>query len=86
MSKWLIKYYPVKPAQSLTVYNLDVLDVPDYCSKYYQEMVHDELIEYKEAIGKHGFSKDGIIHYNNKSMMLINEDHIRDALKIFFQN
>lgn len=85
MSKWLIKYYPVEPAQSLLVYNIDVLNIEDYGSKFYQELVHLELKEYKAAIGRNGISSNGHTSYNDEIMALISAEKVSDAIQKFFK-
>lgn len=85
MGKWLIKYYPVEPAQSLLVYNIDVLDIEDYDSKFYQELVRLELKEYRAAIGRNGMSSSGYTSYNNEMMALISAEKVSDAIQKFFK-
>lgn len=82
--RWLIKWYPIAPAQQLTVTNLDVLDCKNYCSKKYQEYVQTELDEY--GIGARMNAKDGeYIHYNNKTMRIIETVSALDAADKFFK-
>lgn len=82
MSKWLVKYYPISPAQELKIYNLDVLDCDDYCSKQYQDSVRSELEEYNIGLKRTGLH-DGFTHYNNKNMIIIEAGEIKDVLKEF---
>lgn len=84
MSKWLIKLYPIEPAEQLTVTNLDVLDCKNYCSKRYQEYVQVELDEY--SIGARRHNKDGeYVYYNNRTMRIIETDGVLDAINKFFR-
>lgn len=82
MSKWLVKYYPVTPAQQLQIYNLDVLDCDNYCSKPYQELVKSELEEYELGL-KRNYC-DGWVHYNNKNMKIVKADNIKGVLTDIF--
>ena len=84
MSKWLIKYYNITPAQSFTVFNLDVLDYEDYCSKNYKEEVQAEFDEYKLGVDRHGLDSNGKTAYNNKFMQVIESPTVLDAIDIFF--
>lgn len=90
MSRWLIKYYPVNPAQCLKAFNLDILDVKDYCSMYYQNEVKMEYEEYLEGLMR-SFGEyleviektNLIIYYNNKTMMITEADDIIGAISNF---
>lgn len=85
MSRWLIKWYPIEPAEQLTVTNLDVLDCKNYCSKRYQEDVQVELDEYSIGAAR-GHTKDGeYVYYNNKTMRIIETDSVLDAINKFFR-
>lgn len=84
MSRWLIKYYPIKPAQNLSVWNLDILDCDDYCSPYYSRYVSSELLEYETAITRNGSNEKGYTHYNNKAMCIIEADKVDIAINQFF--
>lgn len=80
MSRWLIKWYPIEPAQHLTVINLDVLDDKDYCSKNYQQDVKYELEELLSARVK----TRSYYACNNKWMRIIEVDSMKEAIDIFF--
>jgi len=83
--RWLIKWYPIAPAQQLTVTNLDVLDCKNYCSKKYQEDVQKELDEY-DICAVRKIAKDGeYMHYNNKTMRIIETVSALDAINKFFK-
>lgn len=85
MSRWLIKWYPIEPAEQLTVTNLDVLDCKNYCSKRYQEDVQVELDEYSIGAAR-SHTKDGeYVYYNNRTMRIIETDDILDAVNKFFR-
>lgn len=88
MSKWLIKYYPVKPAQSLEVYNLDVLDIEDYCSPFYQSIVKSKLEEFKEGCIRHNINKISpnakYINYNDCRIGIVESENVLDAINKFF--
>lgn len=85
MAKWLIKWYPIEPAQNLTVYNLDVLEFEDYCSKVYQNEVWDELSEYKLGTRRRGFSiNNDCVFYNNKAMLIVESESVKEAIKEFW--
>lgn len=83
--RWFIKWYPIAPAQQLTVTNLDVLDCENYCSKKYQEDVQTELDEYNICAARWN-TKDGeYIYYNNKTMRIIETVSALDAINKFFK-
>lgn len=85
MSRWLIKWYPIEPAEQLTVTNLDVLDCKNYCSKRYLEDVQVELDEYSIGAARR-HTKDGeYVHYNNRTMRIIETDSVLDAVNKFFK-
>ena len=80
MSIWLVKYYPVAPAQELKIYNLDVLNCDDYCSKAYQELVKSELEEYELGLSRDSIDTFGYVHYNNKNMKIVSAGDIKGVL------
>lgn len=85
MSRWLIKYYPVNPANNLEVFNLDVLDYEDYCSENYQNMVREKLDDYLDAVSRHGKDKEsGYVYWNNSCLKIVEADDIKEALDNFF--
>lgn len=84
MSKWLIEYYPVHPAQHLEVHNLDVLEYEDYCSKNYQEEVKARLDYFNFAVYRHGFIGNNMTYYNNSTLGIVEAETVKDALMIFF--
>ena len=85
MSRWLIKWYPIEPAQQLTVTNLDVLDCKNYCSKRYQENVQLELDEYSIGAARKHIKDGEYVCYNNRIMRIIETDGVLDAINKFFE-
>lgn len=84
MSKYLLKLYPVAPAQHFQVWNLDVLEDHDYCSKTYQEEVRAELNEYEIGLYTVGI-RHGVVSYNNKSMKIVEANFMQKAIEQFFE-
>lgn len=85
MSRWLIKWYPIEPAEQLTVTNLDVLDCKNYCSKRYREDIQVELDEYSIGAARR-HTKDGeYVYYNNRTMRIIETDSVLNAINKFFR-
>ena len=85
MNRWLIKWYPIDPAQQLTVTNLDVLNYKDYCSKKYQEIVQLELDEYSFGAARKHIKDGEYVYYNNRTMRIIKTDSVLDAINKFFR-
>lgn len=86
---WLIKYYPVEPAQELVVYNLDVLDCDDYCSKSYQEEV--EAIKTGYDVARDRYLRNHItpgkmVPWNNCWLMISDKKFVGDAVNEFWDN
>lgn len=83
MSKFLIRYYPIYPAQSIEVFQLDVLDREDYSSKNYQEFVRDILEDYNCALECHPQSiVNGVLFYNNCSWSIEECQDIGTAIEM----
>jgi hypothetical protein len=85
MGRFLIKYYPIQPAQNFEVINLDVLNVKDYCSKNYQEKVKNHYEEYLSALhNKHCVKKGELIAYNNSWYGIFEAVTVEGAISKFF--
>lgn len=85
MQKWLIKWYPVSPAQALNVFNLEVLEVDNYCSSDYQDMVQFEFNEYNWGFERCHANPEDLVYFNNKVMYLISGHELKEAIDIFFK-
>lgn len=70
MSKFLVSYYPVYPAEEMRIYNLDVLKTSGESHKNWRAMVREEFNSLIYAACRHHkfyTLRDAITTYNNNS-------------------
>lgn len=86
MVKFLVKYYPVYPAEEMCIYSLDVLKTSGETHKNWRALVREEFnsIIYA-ACRHHNFYtlRDAITTYNNNSnYWLIEADDSKQAVEV----
>ena len=74
--------------KDLEIYNLEVLDVEDYCSPFYQSIVRSKLEEFEEGCRRHNVNKispnSKYINYNNCRIGTVESENVLDAINNFF--
>ena len=85
MSKFLVSYYPVYPAEEMRIYNLDVLKTSGESHKNWRAMVREEFNSLiYSACRHHKFwtVDDAISTYNNNSTLwYIEADNCKQAIE-----
>lgn len=77
MSRYLIRWYPVKPWDNLKIVNLDALDKNEEAQLAYSE--------YLDAVDRRGLDKYGKVGFNNSWLSVIEADNAVLASDIFKQ-
>lgn len=85
MSKFLISYYPVYPAEEVNVYDLDALKFEDGTSLKGVKKILKYNLLYTIRDGAHrvgGYINNGIFftYNNNSTHFIVTADNVRDAL------
>lgn len=85
MSKFLVKYYPVYPAEEMQIYNLDILKTSGGSLKNWRAMVREEFnsIIYSACRHHKFWTVDDAIttHNNNSNYWLIEADNSKQAVE-----